>query len=143
MFGCAYPTRNQPTATIDEGHGYRWGNLSPSSLEKTLVIVTASGRGTRATALTLSVLRGLDRVVLPGDRTLAQEIDVISSVSGGSVAAAYFALEGRGGFDALEDDFVRQNGMGALLGAGLNPFGLISLATNGKERIDLLIDYLD
>ena len=88
-------------------------------------------------------MRGLDRVVLPGDRTLAQEIDVISSVSGGSVAAAYFALEGRGGFDALEDDFVRQNGMGALLGAGLNPFGLISLATNGKERIDLLIDYLD
>jgi NTE family protein len=143
LAGCSYPTRNQEAQLIAETHGYRWGNLAPSELEDTLVIVTASGGGTRATALALSVLRGLDQVALPNGRTLAQEVDVISSVSGGSVTAAHFALKGRDGFDALEHGFIRKDGIGALLFAGLNPVGLARLATNGTERIDLLIDYLD
>jgi len=141
--GCSYPTRNQESLVISETSGYRWSNLEPGSLEDTLVIVTASGGGTRATALTLSVLRGLDRLILADGRTLAQEIDILSSVSGGSVAAAYFALKGRDGFNALEQDFIRQDGIKAILTAGLNPIGLAALSTHETERIDLLIDYLD
>ncbi len=141
--GCAYPTRNQEARVIAETHGYRWGNLAPGNLEDTLVIVTASGGGTRATALALSALRGLDQVVLPSGQSLTQEVDVISSVSGGSVTAAHFAFKGRDGFEALEQDFIRKDGIGALLIDGLNPFGLARLATPGTERIDLLIDYLD
>ncbi len=143
LAGCAYPTRNQEVRNISETSGYRWGNLAKNNLEGTLVIVTISGGGTRATALGLSVLRGLDRIALPNGRTLAQEVGVISSVSGGSVVAAYFALKGRDGFDTLERDFIRQDGIGALLRAGLNPIGLARLSTNSTERIDLLIDYLD
>lgn len=143
LLGCAYPTRNQEAQVISDSSGYRWDNLKPGKLEDTLVIVTASGGGTRATALTLSVLSALDKVVLPGGGTLAREVDVISSVSGGSVAAAHFALAGPDGFKALEDDFIRRDGIGALLGAGLNPVGLARLSTMGRERIDLLIDYLD
>lgn len=143
LIGCAYPSRNQEATVIDETHGYRWGNLTPHSLDGTLVIVTASGGGTRATALTLSVLRGLDSVMLPNGQTLAQNVDIISSVSGGSVTAAYFALKGRDGFDALEHNFVRRDGIAALLGAGLNPIALAELSTSGTERIDLLVDYLD
>jgi hypothetical protein len=140
---CAYPTRNQQAAVIDDRSGYRWSNLDPSGLEDTLVIVTASGGGTRATALTLSVLRALDRIALPNGATLAQEVDLISSVSGGSVAAGYFALAGRDGFGTLEQDFVRQDGMSALMWNGLNPVGLAGLSTPARERIDLLIDYLN
>ena len=143
LAGCAYPTRNQEAAVVDETHGYRWGNLEPNSLDDTLVVVTMSGGGTRATALALAVLRGLDQVALPNGRTLAQEVDVVSSVSGGSVTAGYFALKGRDGFGTLEHDFVRQDGIAALLVAGLNPLGLAGLATPGRERIDLLIDYLN
>jgi len=139
---CAYPTRNQEAAVIDESYGYRWNNLDPSGLEDTLVIVTASGGGTRATALALSVLRGLDDIALGDGQTLAQEIDLISSVSGGSVAAGYFALSGRDGFDTLERDFVRRNGMTPLY-LGLNPVSLARLSTPSEERIDLLIDYLN
>jgi len=141
--GCGYPTRNLEASVVDEFHGYRWANLAPSAPEHTLVVVTASGGGSRATALTLSVLRGLDKIVLADGQTLAQKVDVISSVSGGSVAAAYFALKGRQGFDSLEQDFLRQDGIGALLGDGLNPIGLATLATENKERIDLLIDYFN
>lgn len=85
--------RNQEAARIDERDGYRWDNLESSGLKETLVIVTASGAGTRATALTLSVLRGLDGITLDSCAILAQKIDLISSVSGGSVAAGYFAPE--------------------------------------------------
>ncbi|MGH6891793.1 MAG: patatin-like phospholipase family protein [Dongiaceae bacterium] len=141
--GCAYPTRNQETATIDEGYGYRWNNLDPSGLEDTLVVVTASGGGTRATALALSVLRGLDDIALGNGATLAQEVDLISSVSGGSVTAGYFALEGREGFATLEMDFIRRNGMLPLIFGLINPVGIARLSTPAEERIDLLIDYLN
>ena len=140
---CAYPTRNQEASRIDERYGYRWNALTPSDLDGTLVIVTASGGGTRATALALSVLHGLDDVQLSNGKTLAQEIDVISSVSGGSVAAGYFALQGRAGFNTLEHDFIRRNGMTPLIVGMLNPVGLVRLSTPGTERIDLLIDYFN
>lgn len=141
---CAYPTRNQPLTAASAERRYGW--TSPESgdaLPETLVIVTASGGGTRATALALSVLRGMDKVRLPAGESLADEVDLISSVSGGSVTAAYFAMTGSAGLDRLEHHFVRRDGMKALVLDGLNPVGLAALATPGKERIDLLIDYLD
>ncbi|MEZ5830666.1 MAG: patatin-like phospholipase family protein [Dongiaceae bacterium] len=143
LAACSYPTRNQQATVIDEGYGYRWNNLDPSGLEDTLVIVTASGGGTRATALALSVLRGLDDIALGNGETLAQEVDVISSVSGGSVTAGYFALTGRDGFNTLEHDFIRKNGMTPLILGLVNPVSLAQLATPSEERIDLLIDYLN
>jgi NTE family protein len=143
LVACSYPTRNKELASLDPRHGYRWNALSGGELEDTLLIVTASGGGTRATALALSTLRGLDRLSLASGRSLAEEVDVISSVSGGSVTAGYFALTGTGGFDKLEHDFIRRDGISALLWRGLNPVGLIALATPSKERIDLLINYLD
>ncbi len=143
LVACSYPTRNGELASLDPRQGYRWKALAAGELEDTLLIVTASGGGTRATALTLSALRGLDRLRLTSGRSLAEEIDVISSVSGSSVTAGYFALTGTAGFDKLEHDFIRRNGSSALLWRGLNPVGLIVLATPSKERIDLLIDYLD
>jgi NTE family protein len=139
--GCAYPTRNEELSTIDQRVGYRWTALNADV--ETLVIVTASGGGTRAAALELSVLQGMHQIVTPGGSNLADSVDVISSVSGGSVTAAYFALKGSQGFQDLEQGFIRKDGIGALLWRGLNPVGLAELATPSKERIDLLIDYLD
>jgi NTE family protein len=140
---CSYPERNMEITSLDPQKGYRWQALDGGELGDTLLIVTASGGGTRATALVLSTLRGLDRLKLVSGRSLAEEIDVVSSVSGGSVAAGYFALTGTAGFDTLERDFIRRDGISALLWKGLNPVGLFELATPSKERSDLLIDYLD
>jgi NTE family protein len=140
--GCAYPIRNDPVVDADRP-AYRWGGLSPGNLQDTLVIVTASGGGTRATALAMSVLRAMDKIKLASGGSLASEIDILSSVSGGSVTAGYFALYGAAGLPTLEKNFVRQDGMQALIAQGLNPIGLAMLATPSKERIDLLVDYLD
>jgi len=141
--GCSYPTRNVELTSLDPRDGYRWQALAGGELEDTILIFTASGGGTRATALALSTLRGLERLKLDSGRSLADEIDVVSSVSGGSVTAGYFALTGTGGFDRLERDFVRRDGMSALIWKILNPVDLIERATPSRERIDLLIDYLD
>lgn len=143
LAACSYPERNEEADSLSQREGYRWSALEANALEDTLVVVTASGGGTRATALTLSALQGLHAAKLPGGTSLAEEVDVISSVSGGSVAAAHFALEGVDGFDALESDFIRRDGMSTMLWRGLNPVGLARLATPARERIDLLIDYLD
>lgn len=105
LAACSYPTRNVELASLDPREGYRWGALAGGELDDTILIFTASGGGTRATALALSTLRGLERLKLESGRSLADEIDVVSSVSGGSVTAGYFALTGTGGFDKLERDF--------------------------------------
>jgi NTE family protein len=141
---CSYPTRNKQATVIDVQTGYNWQNQQSSGMKNNMLfVVTASGGGTRATALTLSVLRALDKIKLASGTTLAEEVDIISSVSGGSVAAAYFALKGTKGFNSLEDNFIRKDGMSTLLFNALNPIGLLSLAAPSVERIDFLIDYLD
>jgi len=142
LAGCAYPVRNEPAQDLSPDVGYRWNNLSGRGPSDTLVIVTASGGGTRAAALELSVLEGLDHVKLPDGITLANRIDILSSVSGGSVTAAYFALTGPSGFGNLENDFVRQDGIGAVLSKAI-PFGLLRASAPHTERIDFLIDYFD
>ena len=143
LAACSYPTRNQELDSLDPRQGYRYNALAAGELEDTLLIFTASGGGTRATALVMSALQGLDRLKLPSGASLADEVDVISSVSGGSVTAGYFALAGTAGFDKLEQDFIRQDGISALLWRFLNPVNLVELATPSRERIDLLIDYFD
>ncbi|MCP4330627.1 MAG: patatin-like phospholipase family protein [Alphaproteobacteria bacterium] len=140
---CSYPTRNIEATALDPRQGYVWSALDENELRDTVFIVTASGGGTRAAALTLSALKGLAKTQLPSGRNLADEIDIFSSVSGGSVTAAYFALRGSEGFATLENDFIRQDGIGTLAWRGLNPVGLAELSTPAKERIDLLIDYLE
>ncbi|MEZ5667439.1 MAG: patatin-like phospholipase family protein [Alphaproteobacteria bacterium] len=137
---CATPPRTTPL-TGDRSMDYVApddGDPDPA----TLFIVTASGGGQRAAALTLGTLQALDEVVLPGGRTMLDEVDVISSVSGGSVTAAYYALRGRAGFETLEQSFLRQSGNAALLANGLDPVNLAQLVGPGYTRLDWVIDYL-
>jgi len=143
LSGCAYPTRNVEIGTLSTDYGYRWHNLKPNDMSDTLVIVTASGGGTRAAVLELSVLEGMQKVALPAiKKDLTDEIDVISSVSGGSVTAGYFAVHGSAGFGDLEN-FLRQDGIAAIAWRALNPVGLAKLSTHSYERIDPEIDYFD
>jgi NTE family protein len=143
LAGCAYPTRNEPASNLAANSGYRWSKLKDAADASTLVIVSASGGGTRAATLEMSVLRAMAQIRLPAGGTLADGIDMLSSVSGGSVTAAYFALHGTQGLAELERRFIRQDGIRALLLSGLNPAGLTRLSTPAAERIDVLIDYLD
>ncbi len=99
LSGCAPYYRNPPLrAAIESASGYRFHDLEKgdANSDETFVIVALSGGGTRASALSYGVLSALKETPLPGERrTLLDEVDVISAVSGGSFAAAYYALYGQ------------------------------------------------
>jgi NTE family protein len=100
---CSYPV-NRPLHHYSPMEGYRYETLKVSdgaiSDEKNFVAVTFSGGGTRAAAFAYGVLQELNETRLGNGHSLLDEVDVISSVSGGSFAAAYYALFGREAFFA-------------------------------------------
>lgn len=74
------------------------GTMPPASFDPGEVIVwlALSGGGTRAAALAYGVMERLDEMGVTGEdgrpSTLLKEVDYVSSVSGGSFAAAFYAL---------------------------------------------------
>jgi len=76
------------------------------------VIMSFSGGGSRAAALSYGVLQALrdTPLELEGQQhSLLSEVDMISSVSGGSFTAAYYGLHGERIFSDFEDDFLRRD----------------------------------
>jgi NTE family protein len=102
--GCGLYRVNPPLSGADlvAKRGYRYRNLAETpenNTEKNFIIVTMSGGGTRAAALAYGVVEHMSRAKLDrSGTTLLDEIDVISSVSGGSFAAAYLGLFGKDKF---------------------------------------------
>ena len=83
-----------------------------------------SGGGTRAAALAYGVLEELrdTTVMIDGQpRRLLDEIDNISSVSGGSFTSAYYGLYGERIFKDFKDEFLTRNIEGELFHGLFNP----------------------
>ena len=88
------------------------------------LMLAFSGGGTRAAAFAYGVLEELrDTGVVTKGRSerLLDEVDFISSVSGGSFTAAYYGLYGSRIFDDFEEVFLRRNVEGKLIRGVLNP----------------------
>src|SRR4029077_2751468 len=110
LAGCAsFSAPNLPLARYLPEAGYRFERLEPGdNSDELFVIVTFSGGGTRAAALAYGVLEALRDTTIQWrgrSRALLDEVDVISSISGGSFPAAYYALRGRQIFDEFPDKF--------------------------------------
>ena len=107
------------------------------------IVMSISGGGVRATGLGYAVLDELAKVPDRSGRTFADDIRIISSASGGSVAAAWFGLKGTNGLPALRDNFITQGNMGALESQLLNPVTLARLTGPSYSRIDVLRERFD
>ena len=111
-----------------------------------LVLVAFSGGGTRAATFSYGVLKALAATEITtenGPRSLLHEIDVISSVSGGSFTSAYYGLRGDRIFEDFEDHFLRKNVEGALIGHMLNPINWVRLLSSSYGKSDLAAKYYD
>jgi NTE family protein len=111
-----------------------------------LVMVAFSGGGTRAAAFAYGVLKELAEIQVSteiGKRPLLQEIDIISSVSGGSFTSAYYALHGEKIFEDFETRFLRKNVQGALIRRELNPYFWIRRMSPAYSKADMVADYYD
>ena len=72
------------------GNGSSAGCVSPKSGKRHAILVAASGGGTRAALYTYSVLRGLRQIELAEGCSALHAVILLSGVSGGSAALAYF-----------------------------------------------------
>jgi NTE family protein len=111
-----------------------------------LILIAFSGGGSRAAALGLGVLDQLALSSYPsagGSVRLVDRIKVVSSVSGGSVVAAWFGLVGPSRMDELADAFLARDNMATLEWQAADPVTLGRLVFGRYTRIDVLRDLLD
>ena len=149
LAGCATYPANPPLAQYNRSVGYRFNNLkSPGNSDALFVILTFSGGGTRAAALSYGVMEKLRQTKIQWqgkERRLLDEVDVISSVSGGSFTAAYYGLFRDGLFDPekFEKVFLYRNIQGELIGRLFNPITWFRLASPTFGRIELATELYD
>jgi NTE family protein len=110
------------------------------------VLVAFSGGGTRASTFAYGVLKELEATRITtekGSRSVLQEVDMISSVSGGSFTAAYYGLQGEQIFTDFEERFLRKDVEGILFRKLFNPVNWARLLSRSYGRADLAADYYD
>lgn len=140
--GCAHYPLNQPLTRYQPDRGYRFDALGSDGLNTNslFVCLAFSGGGTRAAALAYGVLAKLRSTSITWkgtDKRLLDEVDCISSVSGGSFPAAYYALFRERLFQDFRARFLDRNIEQELFLRTLNPRNLVRLASPYWSRIDL------
>jgi NTE family protein len=148
VMGCAHYPINQPITEVSPDAGYRAARIkAPGNSYNLLLYLTFSGGGTRAAALSYGVLEELRKteVVIDGKkRRLLDEVDGISSVSGGSFTAGYYGLFGDRIFEDFEGKFLKKNIQGALtVRTFLHPLNWFRLPSTYFDRSDLAAEYYD
>ena len=151
---CALVAGCAATYTVNEP--YSAATIPPSVPSKTvasntrsdslLIGLAFSGGGTRAAAFSYGVLEALADSTIQWDgreRRLSDEVDVISSVSGGSFTAAYFGLFGDRIFEDYADKFLYRDVEGDLIWSTLSPASWGKLGSRKYNRSDLAAEYYD
>lgn len=148
LAGCAHYAVNEPSDRFDPQTGYRFDALDPGpgNSDSLFVCLMFSGGGTRAAALSYGIMEALrDTVVVVDGREkrLLDEVDCISSVSGGSFTAAYYGLFRERLFADYRARFLERDIQGALLSRLFNPANWFRLASPYFGRIDLAAEFYD
>jgi len=152
--GCATYKPNPRLEKAEDLQSVRLSNFtSKDRSDELLLVLTFSGGGTRAAAMSYGILEALAKVEIPqknnngksldSSRSLLDEIDVISSVSGGSFTAAYFGLHGKKAFEDYEERFLYRRVQSAFLRRVFNPLRWPKLLSPGYSRSNMAADYYD
>lgn len=145
--GCAHYPENVRLDEYNQEEGYRFANLNyEDNAGDWLVVATFSGGGTRAAALAYGVLEQMASTEISSGgqkKRLLDELDVISSVSGGSLTAAYYAIHQDGIFRDFESAFLKRNAQEEISRRFLRPSNLVRMASPAYGRINLVAEYFD
>ena len=143
LTGCGTRPTDYPLAT---GQANQTQPPLDADPDHPFVVLTFSGGGSRAAALAAAVVEQLNHLhyTVGGEtRSLAADIAVVSSVSGGSVYAADLALNGPGHAPSFMRRIQDYDGIGWLTRRALNPFTWLSLQFQGETRINLQQEMLE
>ncbi len=105
-----------------------------------LIVLALSGGGARAASFHLGVLQALRDTPGGDGRPLTEHIALITSVSGGSVLAAYYAQHGDAGLDTFGDAYLAQQWR---VRRGRSPASWASMMRGGMNGPAQLADWLD
>ncbi|MFA6242991.1 MAG: patatin-like phospholipase family protein, partial [Candidatus Hydrogenedentales bacterium] len=142
--GCAsIPPQNDPLTKAVGDSGYRLSNTPPgkNNSDSMFVVLAFSGGGTRAAAFSYGVLEKLrdTEIVWEGEpHRLLDEVDVITSVSGGSLPAAYYGLFGDRIFEDFLDKVLCRNIGGDFMKQVFAPLNMVKLFSPRFGRTDIL-----
>jgi len=136
---CAHYTINTRQKVYKLNSGYRFDRMHKKEQDSTFVVLAFSGGGTRAAAFSYGLLKQLDKIKLPYDRSRSflDEVDLITAVSGGSFTAAYYGLYGKKIFKDFKTKFLDRDIQGELTKKLLNPYNWLRLMSPYYSRIDL------
>jgi NTE family protein len=143
--GCSHHFVNDQSRAFDPRSGYRFDVLDPGprNSDSLFICLMFSGGGTRAAALSYGIMESLRDTVIRVDGRdirLLDEVDCISSVSGGSFTAAYYGLFRERLFEDFRVRFLDRNIQGELTGLLFNPVNWLRLASPYFSRIDMAAD---
>jgi len=147
--GCAHYPVNDALKAPAPPDGYRFPDLPPgagANTDSLFVCLTFSGGGTRAAALAYGVMERLRHTPITWQgrgKALLDEVDCISSVSGGSFTAAYYGLFGDRLFTDFRPRFLDRNIQRELALQLFNPLTLARLASPYFDRSDLAAELYD
>ncbi len=143
----AHYTINPALTNQSIGTGYTIRNLDARGNSDSLtVILTLSGGGYRAAALSFAVMELMrDTPIrwMGRDGTLLEELDFISAVSGGSLAAAYYAQDPERFFLDFRRHILDFDLQSALWTRVFSPSGMWRQSSRTYGRGDLLQELLD
>ncbi|PXW91980.1 NTE family protein [Sphaerotilus hippei] len=114
-------------------------------LPEVSVAMAFSGGGARAAAFALGALQGLSSLPAPTpfDGTLLDHLGFITSVSGGSMTAAWVGLYGTGSLDEFRHKALLRDSEQGLRASLLNPTNLLRLAAGGLNDRNNFQHWLD
>lgn len=144
--GCAHRIDTRRVSGIDPGRGHRLSttNAEGSNTDELFVVLAFSGGGHRAAALSFGTLHRLrDTWMERPDGTrvrLLDEVDMISSVSGGSFTAAYYGLFRDRIFSEFRSRVLDRNLINDTVLDVINPVNAARVASSTFDRSDLLAE---
>lgn len=107
-----------------------------------LVALSFSGGGLRAAAFSFGVLKALDANSKPGDNML-DDVTLISSVSGGSLTAAYFGLHGKDTLSTFRSKVLLRDMEASMRMSAFAPENFLRVLAGGLNDRANLVDWLD
>ncbi len=142
LAGCAVSVHNLPTnvpltatAPVQPGPAK---NIAGANL----VALSFSGGGMRAAAFSFGVLKALDASSRPGMDVLG-DVTLISSVSGGSLTAAYYGLHGRDTLSTFREKVLLRDMEGHMRLSALAPDNFLRMLSGGLNDHTNLVNWLD
>jgi len=144
--GCAHYVENPRLPAVSPSAGYRYAVVRPQpSIDKPFVLLAFSGGGTRAAAFSFGLMEELRLVEYTAKdgskRKLLDDVEIISSVSGGSFTSAYYALFPERFFSEFPDRFLYRDIQMGLILRLFNPYNWFRLASPDFSRIDMADAY--